>query len=97
MLSKNDPAHNKRLKQVSYKLNIPEDVIELALHYSSEYIKNKIAEPETDVENLISEEEFDKKYPIIKIPYLGYLKPNYFKYKAIQTKQKSKRNKLKKE
>lgn len=89
-----DPGHIKRIKHVSYKLNIPEEVIELALHYTSEYIKNKIAEVELDKEVMISKEEFENRFPIIHIPYMGYLKPSYYKYKHIFEKSKLKRERL---
>lgn len=88
MQSNKDPGHVKRLEEVSYRLNIPEEVIELALFYSSEYIKNKISEIDIDHDTLISKEEFESKLPIISIPGLGYLNPNYYKYKHIHRKAK---------
>jgi hypothetical protein len=82
MLSNQDPDHIKRVKRVSYELNIPEEVVEMSLSYMSEYIKNKISQIEL-VENL-TEEDFDKLYPTIKMPgSIGYLRPSYQKYTHI--------------
>ena len=88
MISKEDQDHIKRIKKTAYLLNLPEEVIELTLYYTSEYIKKKCSENELDPEVYITEEEFKKRLPIIKIPYLGYLKPSYYKYTAIYFKQK---------
>lgn len=96
MQSNKDSSHIKRVKKVSYNLNLPEEVIELALFYTSEYIKEKISKVNVDHENLMSQEDFEKSLPIIKIPELGYLKPSYYKYKAIYNKVKLK-NKNKEE
>ncbi len=91
MLSSQDRDHIARVKKVAYDLNIPEEVIELALSYTSEYIKKKISAIEIDKENIISEEEFNKRYPIIKLPgSVGYLKPSYRKYKYINSKKENK-------
>lgn len=97
MDSNKDPGHIKRIRQVSYKLNIPEEVIELALFYTSEYIKSKIAKVDIDRTRLLSREEFEAILPIIKVPSLGYLRPNYGRYKAIyeQTKKREEKNKEK--
>lgn len=82
MLSNQDSDHIKRVKRVSYELNIPEEVIELSLNFMSEYIKSKISKVEL-IENL-TEEEFDKVYPTIKMPgSIGYLRPSYKKYNHI--------------
>jgi len=88
MYSNQDPAHIKRVKKTAYKLNLPEEVIELTLFYTSEYIKKKISSIEHDYDNMLTEEEFNKLFPIIKIPYLGYLRPHYWKYRAINSKRK---------
>ena len=95
MDSNKDPGHIKRIRQVSYKLNIPEEVIEDALFYTSEYIKNKIAKVEVDRTRLLSKEEFDEILPIIKIPSLGYLRPHYMKYKAMYEQKKKRDDKYK--
>lgn len=97
MQSNKDIPHIERVKEVAYRLNIPEEVIELSLFYASEYIKKKIAESEIDKDILLSKEEFESKLPIISIPNLGYLKPNYYKYKQIHRKAKLAREKNKEE
>jgi len=83
MLSKEDQGHIKRVKKVAYKLNLPEELIEQALHYTSEYIKNKIGNIELPESHDLTEEEFNTLFPSIKVFTLGYLKPSYRKYKHI--------------
>jgi len=95
MDSNKDPGHIKRIRQVSYKLNIPEEVIELALFYTSEYIKNKISKVEIDRTRLLSKEEFESLLPIVKVPALGYLRPHYLKYKALYLQKKKREEKYK--
>lgn len=96
MQSNKDPGHLRRVKKVAYKLNLPEEVIEETLRLTSEYIKDKISKVEVSEEVLMTEEEFKKQLPIIKIPSMGYLKPSYHKYKAIHNKSKiAKAKKLK--
>lgn len=90
MLSNQDPSHLKRVKKVAYKLNLPEEVIELALYYTSEYIKKKASKPEINPHRLLTKEEFEKLMPIFLVPDIGYLKPNYWKYKALHFKGKQK-------
>lgn len=85
-----DVDHIKRVKKVAIALNIPEEVVELALFYTSEYIKNKISEIKLPEEEL-TEAEFNKICPTIKLPgSVGYLKPSYKKYKHINKHKKNK-------
>jgi hypothetical protein len=97
MHSADDLCHKKRIAKVAYKLNIPEEVINLALTYTSEYIKEKISKVNLDPDVLISEEEFNERFPIINIPSLGWLKPNYMAYKKIHNKSITKRRNAKQE
>ena len=97
MQSNKDPGHLRRVKKVAYKLNLPEEAIEETLKYMSEYIKEKISKVEVCEDILMTEEEFNKKLPIIKIPSMGYLKPSYHKYKVIHNKSKTAKAKKLKE
>lgn len=97
MLSKEDQSHIKRVKQVAYKLNLPEEVIEQAIHLTSEYIKNKIASVNIDSDTLLTQEEFESRLPIIKLPAMGYLKPDYFRYIHVFKRAKEKQDKLRKQ
>jgi hypothetical protein len=99
MQSNEDQGHLKRIKQVAYKLNLPEEVIEKAIHYTSEYIKKKIGSVEIDSPVLLTKEEFESKLPIIKLPAMGYLIPDYYKYVHVykKTKEKQERLRLQKE
>lgn len=93
MESSKDPGHIRRLKKVSYLTNVPEEIIEEALSLCSEYIKNKISQVDTDSirdKELLTEDEFNKLFPIIKFPSIGYLKPNYRKYKIIEKNKRAK-------
>lgn len=84
--------HEKRIEQVSFKLNHKKEVIEDALNYMYEYIKLKLETVEIDDEDTImTKEEFDEKFPTIHIPSLGYLQPSYGKYLHIM-KNVQKRN-----
>lgn len=94
MQSNEDQGHLKRIKQVAYKLNLPEEVVNQAIHLTSEYIKNKIGSVEIDSPVLLTKEEFESKLPIIKLPAMGYLVPDYYKYIHVYTKTKEKQERL---
>lgn len=73
--------HEKRVQKLAYKLNIPEHVIEETLDIMYTYIRNKLDSVEVpDETSIMTEEEFDKLFPCIAIPKLGYIKPSYKKY-----------------
>lgn len=91
MLSNQDPGHLKRVKKVAYKLNMPEELIEEALHLTSEYIKNKIGDIDLPEDHNLSEEEFNQLFPTLKLFGLGYLKPSYRKYKHINKHKENKK------
>lgn len=102
MLSREDQGHLRRVRKVAYKLNLPEEVIEQTLNLMSEYIKEKISKVVVSKDIMMTQEEFEEKLPVIKIPHMGYMKPSYYKYKHVHTKAKQKRekelqNKLKEE
>tara|TARA_R110000772_G_scaffold23035_2_gene62006 strand:- start:17 stop:310 length:294 start_codon:yes stop_codon:yes gene_type:complete len=92
-LFKNNIFHDKRVEEISYKLDIPENQIEEALDLMYGYIKNKFESVVVEDEDVImEEEEFNKTFPTIHIPSLGYFKPNYRRYKH-QIKNKLKNDK----
>jgi len=93
MLSREELNHIKRVKEVSYKLNLPEELIELSLHYTSEYIKDKIGSVTYDKSKELTKEDFNNMFPIINLPYIGYLKPSYYKYLNIHKKAQWKKTK----
>lgn len=91
-LFKSNIQHDKRVAKLSHKLNIEETIIEETLEIMYSYIKDKVNKVSLEDEStLLSEEEFNMKFPIINIPSLGYLYPNYRKYKHIM-KNKIKKN-----
>lgn len=73
--------HEDRIKKLSYELNHKEDVIEEAISIMYDYIRLKLTEVVVEDEStMMTEEEFDKTFPTIHIPSLGYIKPSYKKY-----------------
>lgn len=74
--------HENRVKKISYELDISEDIVEETVGIMYDYIRLKLDNIKVEDENvLMNEEEFDKTFPTIHIPNLGYFKPNYRKYK----------------
>lgn len=73
--------HDNRVKKLAYKLNIPEEIIEETLDLMYGYIRDKLQSVEVEDETVVmTEEEFDKHFPCIIIPSLGFIKPSYKKY-----------------
>lgn len=94
-LFKNNFHHTNRVEKISFKLDIPEQVIEETLDIMYEYIRMKLEAVDIDSSRILSEEEFDENFPIIAVPSLGFFKPNYRKYKHIM-KNKLKKDELRK-
>ena len=90
-LFKSNFHHNARVEKVSFKLNIPEDIVEETLDIMYEYIRGKLNSVQIDENVIMSEEEFNQSFPIMSIPSLGYIRPSYKKYKHIM------KNKIKKQ
>lgn len=73
--------HENRVKKLSFKLNISEEIIEETLDIMYGYIRTKFDNVELeDKTKKMTEEEFNKTFPIISIPKLGFFKPSYRKY-----------------
>lgn len=85
----NDFKHKNRVKYISYKLGISKDAVETILNLQSDYIKKKIAKVELNNSVLLTEEEFNEKLPVFRIHPIGYLKPDYRKYKHINKNNKN--------
>ena len=91
-LFKNNIQHDKRVSKIAFKLDIKETIVEETIDIMYDYIKNKLNSVELEDKSIIlNEEEFNKKFPTIHIPSLGYILPNYRKYKHIM------KNKIKKD
>lgn len=90
-LFKSNFHHNNRVNKISFKLNIEEEIVEEALDIMYDYIRSKLEEVDIDKDKVMDEKSFDKEFPVICIPSLGYLKPSYKKYKHIM-KNKSKKS-----
>lgn len=90
MLNDKDPLHLKRLEKVSYKTGVPEKAVDKAIKLVSEYIKLKMATPELTED--MTEEEFNKLMPTLKLYGLGVFTPSYRKYTHINKSKKNKRN-----
>ena len=73
--------HEQRVKKLSFKLDIKEEIIEETLDIMYSYIRSKLEAVEIeDPLEIMSEEEFNETFPCIQIPKLGYIKPSYKKY-----------------
>lgn len=84
--------HENRVKKVSKELNIDEAIIEETLDIMYTYIRNKLESVELeDPDAMLVEEEFNKIFPTICIPSLGFITPSYKKYKHVM-KNKNKKN-----
>lgn len=90
-LFKTNYHHKKRIKHMSYKLNLKEEIIEEALDIMYDYIRLKLESVDIDKDRIMTEEEFNEKFPVIAIPKLGYIRPSYRKYRHIM-KHKLKKN-----
>jgi len=88
---KNNIYHDKRVEKLSHKLDIPEHVIEESLDLMYGYVKSKIEAVEVVEDVLMTEEEFNEKFPVVHIPSLGYFVPSFKKY-SHQIKNKYKKN-----
>lgn len=89
-LFKSNFHHNARVEKVSFKLNIQEHIVEETLDIMYDYIRSKLEAVDIDETVIMTEEEFNKAFPVISIPSLGYIRPSYKKYKHIM------KNKIKK-
>lgn len=87
---KSNIQHDKRVEKIAFKTNIKPEVVEETLGLMYGYIRDKFDGVDINKEEILSEEEFNKAFPIICIPSLGFFKPVYGKYINIM------KNKLKK-
>lgn len=83
----------KRITKVSFELGVPESVVEESISALFKYMKNKIESPKLVGNEILSSEDFSKNVPILKIPGLGFMVPNYKKYLYIKANEKKKLNK----
>lgn len=73
-------------KEVSEKLNIPEDVVDAAYKSFYEFVKEKITE--LPLKDDLSEEEFSKLKTNFNIPSLGKLHCTYERYLKVKERLK---------
>ena len=73
-------------KEVSQKLNIPEDVVDAAYKSFYEFVKEKITE--LPLKENLSEEEFSKLRTNFNIPSLGKLHCTYERYSKVKERLK---------
>lgn len=78
----------KRINKVSSEQNIPEEIVSEVINTLFSYMKSKMEKPNLTGKEIISKESFEKEVPILKIPGLGFLVPNYRKYESIKKNQK---------
>lgn len=90
-LFKNNIQHDKRIEKIAYKTNIDEAIVEEVISLMYSYIKDKLQSVELeDEDTILTKEEFEKIFPIINIPSLGWIKPSYGKYKHVMKNKKKK-------
>lgn len=91
-LLRNNIYHTKRVEEIAYRLDIKEEIVEETISLMYEYIKLKLEEVDIDEDKILTEEEFNKNFPTIHIPSLGYIQPSYKKYlhimNSVQKKKK---------
>lgn len=84
---KRQTLEEKRMEQVSFELGVPKDIVEKSVEVLMSFMKSKIEEPDIKSKGILSEEEFKKQVPIIKVPHLGFLVPNYKVYSKLKKRQ----------
>lgn len=90
MSSNRDFKHRERVNKIAYKLDVPKELINLVINHQADYIKNKISKFDIkSTEELLSEEEFNNKLPVIRLHPVGYFYPNYKKYQHIKNNSKN--------
>jgi hypothetical protein len=77
----------KKITKVSFELGVPESVVEESISVLFKYMKGKIEEPQLAGDAILSSEDFSKNVPILKIPGLGFMVPNYKKYLCIKANE----------
>jgi len=87
-MSRKQTLEEKRISKVSYETGIPEDVVKESIDIMFRYIRSKIEAPELLGTDTLSSEDFGKQVPIMKIPGLGFMVPNYKKYLRIKLNEK---------
>lgn len=88
-----DRNHKARIKAVAYETAMKPLAIERAIELAFEYMRHKLSCNDLPEDRLVSEEEFDKLLPTIKVPGLGYFKPSYYKYVQIYNNKQKKKEK----
>lgn len=83
----------KKITKISFELGVPESVIEESINVLFKYMKAKIEAPQLTGTEILSSEDFSKNVPILKIPGLGFMVPNYKKYLCIKASELKKINK----
>lgn len=92
MSYRTDKQHQRRIKKVAYDTAVDKKIISDIIDLGYEFIKSKVEKNVISEDVELTEEEFNKLLPIIKVPTIGYFKPNYYRYKKIQEYKKRKNN-----
>jgi hypothetical protein len=90
-LFKNNYKHHARVEKVAFKTGVDEQVVEEVLDTMYSYIREKLDTVDIDKDRMMEEIEFEDKFPVIRIPSLGFIKPSYKKYRHMM------KNKFKKD
>lgn len=79
-----------RISKVSFETGIPEDIVEASLQTLFKYMKSKIEAPVLAGQETLSSKDFSENVPIVKIPGLGFMVPNYKKYLHLKASEAKK-------
>lgn len=80
----------KRIARVSFETGVPEDIVNSSLQVLFKYMKSKIEAPLLAGQEILSSEDFSNNVPIVKIPGLGFMVPNYKKYLHLKASEAKK-------
>jgi hypothetical protein len=89
-MKKRQTLEELRMTRVALECGVPVDMVKSSIDVLFKYMKTKIEKPILAGMPLISQEEFEKTVPIIKIPALGFMVPSYKKYAYIKANEEKK-------
>lgn len=72
--------HDKRIKEVAFKLGVSEEEVQSCVDLLYLKAKQEMESFSLSRSEIISKEEFKKTTKIIKIPHIGFLVPRYSSY-----------------
>lgn len=90
-MKKRQTLEEVRMHKVALECGVPVDMVKSSIDTLFRYIKTKIEKPILVGMPLITQEEFEKTVPIMKIPALGFMVPSYKQYAYIKANEEKKK------